>query len=107
MKTIYHNGVIITGSCQQDMSTPPACLVVEQDLVAYVGNTDDPFVAKALAEEDTQKVNLEGRIILPGFIDGCDSLISTVVPRLTGIDTCTSSSSAPRSPKSPSNTAPT
>lgn len=73
MKTIYHNGVIITGNRQQDMSTPPTCLVVENDLVAYVGNADDPFVANTMEDAETQKINLEGRIILPGFIDGCAS----------------------------------
>lgn len=70
MKTIYHNGIIVTGNRQQDMSTPPTYLVVENDLVAYVGNADKPSVAKTLEDTETQKVNLEGKIILPGFIDG-------------------------------------
>jgi predicted amidohydrolase YtcJ len=71
MKTVYHNGVIVTGDRQQDMSTPPTCLVVENDLVAYVGNVDDAFIAETLEDSEIQKVNLQGRIILPGFIDGC------------------------------------
>ncbi|BCR88199.1 amidohydrolase [Aspergillus chevalieri] len=70
MKTVYHNGVIVTGNRQQDISTAPTCLVVENDLVVYVGNDDNLFIVKTMENTKTKKVNLEGRIILPGFIDG-------------------------------------
>lgn len=74
MKTVYHNGVIVTGNRQQDISTAPTCLVVENDLVVYVGNDDNLFIVKTMENTKTKKVNLEGRIILPGFIDGCMAL---------------------------------
>lgn len=53
MKTIYHNGIVITGSRQQDMPTLPTCLVVENDLVVHVGNTDDSFIAKTIEDTET------------------------------------------------------
>lgn len=56
MKTLFRNAVIAS-------PTEASCLVVEDDRIAYVGSEQDAPAAD-------QQVDLAGRRVLPGFIDG-------------------------------------
>lgn len=72
-RILYHNGAIITGHREQDLSKPCTCLVVDDDIVAFVGDTQDPLVQDLFKDDEIDKVDLEGRTVLPGFIDGYTS----------------------------------
>lgn len=69
-KTLYHNGAVITGHRGQDLSKPCTCLVVDHDIVAFVGDAKDPLIKSLAKDDEIEKVDLEGRTVLPGFIDG-------------------------------------
>jgi predicted amidohydrolase YtcJ len=58
MKTLFHNG-IITAAAQPTATS----LVIEDDRIIYVGSEQDAPAAD-------KQVNLAGRRVLPGFIDG-------------------------------------
>ncbi|PLB55765.1 putative metal-dependent hydrolase [Aspergillus steynii IBT 23096] len=62
MKTLYKNGTIVSGSSAEDFST---CMLVEDDRIAYTGN--DVHLHEGSADE---VVDLQGKRVLPGFIDG-------------------------------------
>ena len=52
------------------MSKPCTCLVVDHDIVAFVGDAKDPLIKGLAKDDEIEKVDLEGRTVLPGFIDG-------------------------------------
>lgn len=62
MNKIYYNGDIITMKSKDDN---PTAIVTDEDKIIFVGDYD---AAKGLYE-DAQQVNLEGKTIMPGFID--------------------------------------
>lgn len=70
METLYHNGLIITGNHDQDLSTPCTCLLVKGDIISAVGAEDEPSIQRRLHDEKTKKVDLNRRIVFPGFVDG-------------------------------------
>ncbi|KAF7585240.1 hypothetical protein BBP40_011599, partial [Aspergillus hancockii] len=61
MKTIYKNGLIITGQ-----SPEPTTMVTENDRIVYIG----PESEATTLHSDSTVIDLEGRKVLPGFIDG-------------------------------------
>lgn len=70
METLYRNGVVITGHRDQDLSLPCTCLLVKGDIISAVGREDEPSIQHRLQDGKTKKVDLEGRMVLPGFVDG-------------------------------------
>lgn len=62
--TIYYNGSIVT--VDKDMSYAEAIAVKDGKIIA-VGKEGDVL---KLAGNDTQKVDLKGKTMLPGFYDG-------------------------------------
>ncbi|KAI9935008.1 hypothetical protein ASPWEDRAFT_54053 [Aspergillus wentii DTO 134E9] len=70
MKTIYNNGVIICGAATQDVSIPRTCMIVDNDRIVHVGNDTDEAVVQTGQEDGIEVVDLEGRRVVPGFIDG-------------------------------------
>ena len=65
MTTTFINGRILSSE-QED--TFLATMVIKGELITYIGSEDDEQVFQAQAEGPT--VNLNNRIVLPGFIDG-------------------------------------
>jgi hypothetical protein len=61
--TVLLNGVVYT--VDDDFSTAEAIAVLGDEIV-FVGGTEE---ARSLAGDDTQVVDLEGRTVVPGFID--------------------------------------
>ncbi|MGL5329928.1 MAG: amidohydrolase [Peptostreptococcaceae bacterium] len=70
-KKIYFNGNVIT--VDQNESVQEAFLV-EEGLIKAVGTNDEVL---ALADENTEKVDLEGKTVLPGFIDPHGHVVAT------------------------------
>lgn len=67
MRVLYHNGFVFTGRREQDLSKPCTCLVEQDGIIAFVGDKDDPLIRD---QKHDSEVDLEGRTVLPGFIDG-------------------------------------
>lgn len=67
MTVLYHNGFVVTGRREQDLSQPCTCLVVDDGVIAFVGDSDDPLVRDV---KHDREVDLEARTVVPGFIDG-------------------------------------
>ena len=63
MHTIYYNGILITMDKNQTQAT---ALCINDGKIIKVGD-DDTILS--LKKEDTQLINLEGKVMLPGFID--------------------------------------
>lgn len=61
MKTLYKNGHFITGH-----SPEPTCMITEHDRIIYLGE-ESPAMSH---HPETHIMDLEGRKVLPGFIDG-------------------------------------
>ena len=62
METLYYNGNIIT---MEDGAEPEAVLV-KDGFISFVGNLDE---AKKNAGKNAELVDLQGKCLLPGFID--------------------------------------
>lgn len=63
MKKIYYNADVVT----MDESNPGCeAVVVEDGKIIFAGSNDD---ALKMAEADSEKIDLEGKALLPGFID--------------------------------------
>ena len=62
MKTLFKNGTIVPGAAETDSLC--TCMIIEDDRIVYVGN-DEPT-----SLSDYQVIDLGGKKILPGFIDG-------------------------------------
>lgn len=69
MKTIYHNGTILT------LAEPlrAEALLVEDGRIVSVG---DKQTVLALQDEETVLVDLAGKCLLPGFIDAHSHICS-------------------------------
>lgn len=63
MKKLYYGGDIITMKSEEDA---PQAVVTEDEKILYVGTLAG---AEALCEADTERVNLEGKTLMPAFID--------------------------------------
>lgn len=76
MKTLYWNGNIIT--VDRDNTIAEAILVIDGRIAKVGSNTE----LHAMADDDTVKVDLQGKTMLPGFIDSHGHIIrSEVYPR--------------------------
>lgn len=65
MKTLFKNGTIVPGAAETDSLC--TCMIIEDDRIVYVGN-DEPT-----SLSDYKVIDLGGKKILPGFIDGYPS----------------------------------
>ncbi|MBQ9156811.1 MAG: amidohydrolase [Eubacterium sp.] len=63
MKTLLYNGEVFTVNEQDDIQQ---AVLFEDNRIIFVGSDED---ALALCDADTEKIDVEGRSILPGFID--------------------------------------
>ncbi len=63
--TMYYGGDIVT--MEGDSAQYPEALVVKDGKILYVGSKDE---AMKQAGSDHTMVNLEGKTLVPGFIDG-------------------------------------
>lgn len=66
---VLHNGVIHTA---EPGRSPAAALAVTGDRIAYVGSDDG---ALALAGPETEVIDLQGKTVVPGFIEGHGHLL--------------------------------
>ena len=63
-KKVYFNGFVYTVNEARDVAS---AVVIDGDRIAYVG---DDTKAKAIGGADAELVDLEGKMMLPGLIDG-------------------------------------
>lgn len=63
MRTLYHNASVLSRT-EYDSKDAVTCLLVEDETIIYVGSEQD-------APASDKQVDLAGRRVLPGFIDGC------------------------------------
>lgn len=66
MATIYRGARILTAIDDSAPVADPQALVVEGDVISFVG---DPEAALEAAGDDAQVVDLDGGLIVPGFFD--------------------------------------
>ncbi len=73
-QTVYFNGYIYTVNEARDVAS---AVVIEGDRIAFVGGDDE---AKAFASDTAKLIDLEGHMMLPGFIDGhCHPILTAYV----------------------------
>ena len=63
MQKIYYNGDIIT---MNDINETVPAILIEDDSIIFTGELSK---AIKIANEDVEMVDLEGKTMLPGFID--------------------------------------
>ena len=63
MKKIYFNGKVVTVDKNESIKE---AVLVEDGIIKSVGTNDEIL---ALSDENTEKIDLEGKALLPGFID--------------------------------------
>ena len=66
--TIFRNARIFT-STSDELKDDAACLLIEDDRIAYIGSQDNDAVHQARAAGGTER-DLHGQLVAPGFIDG-------------------------------------
>ena len=64
MKTLYHNGQFVPMTSEDD--TFEALLVADDGTIAFTGS----LVEARERAEDASEIDLAGKTVLPGFIDG-------------------------------------
>jgi predicted amidohydrolase YtcJ len=73
MFSVFCNGWIFINSSQTQIQTGghifATCMIVKDDLIAYVGSKEDSDVQQAI-DSGAQVHDLSQKVILPGFIDG-------------------------------------
>ena len=62
-RKVYFNGNIITVDSKESIAQ---AMLIEDGKIKAVGNNDEIL---NLLDENTEKIDLEGKTILPGFID--------------------------------------
>ncbi|KAK8063159.1 hypothetical protein PG996_007811 [Apiospora saccharicola] len=69
---VFHNGRFFTSQGTDGRAHAFAeCMVIEADgTIAHVGSLDDPEVARAEAAEGAVRHDMQGRVVLPGFVEG-------------------------------------
>ncbi|KIY00010.1 uncharacterized protein Z520_04647 [Fonsecaea multimorphosa CBS 102226] len=71
MRTVFRNARVFTGSQDASSYGKHSCMIVNDDLIEYVGDGSDAAVVQAAAEQGAKVVDLDSRHTLaPGFIDG-------------------------------------
>ena len=61
--TVFFNAAVYTVDASQEWAE---AIAVEGDSIVYVGDSD---AALALAGANTERIDLKGKLMLPGFID--------------------------------------
>jgi len=69
MATIFKNGRILAGAEDEWDANAHLCLIVSDDLIQYVGPNDHQVLSD-IGEKPTHTIDLSGRMVVPGFIDG-------------------------------------
>jgi predicted amidohydrolase YtcJ len=69
MRTVFKNARVFTGSQAESAYGQHSCIIVNDDLIEYVGNDDDRQVEIATKEGATVR-DLAQQTLAPGFIDG-------------------------------------
>ena len=69
-KIIYFNGDIITVNPNNEVAQ---AILIENGLIMAVGSTED---IRALSDENTKEINLNGKTMLPGLIDPHGHLVA-------------------------------
>lgn len=64
MQTLYYGGDVIT---MKEPSDAPEAVLVEDGTIRYVGSLEE---AEALCTEETVRTNLQGKTLMPSFLDG-------------------------------------
>jgi len=72
----FRNAAVYTVDVMQPWAS---CLVVHDDRIAYVGEDDG---ARAHLRDETLEVDLEGRFVMPGFVDAHDHLIGGALAKV-------------------------
>ena len=68
MKKMYYGGKIITMESKSlDDYVEPEAVLVEDGIISHVGKVSE---LKEYTDDDTEMVNLEGKCLMPAFIDG-------------------------------------
>ena len=62
-KTLLYNGEVITVNKENEIAE---AVLMEGNRIIYVGTNEK---ALALCDEETEKINVEGKSVLPGFIE--------------------------------------
>lgn len=68
MRTLFRNARIFT-AIDDDLDLELNCLLTSGDTIEHVGRQDDAIIAEA-RESGIEEVDVNGRLICPGFIDG-------------------------------------
>lgn len=69
-KKVYFNGEIVTVNENGDIAD---AILIENGLICAVGNREEIF---ALGGEDSEKIDMMGKTMLPGFIDSHGHIVS-------------------------------
>lgn len=76
-QTVFINGKIfqsgVSPGTNAGLHRPPtfaSCMLIRGDQVEHVGSASDAPIAAALADATVHVHDLQGRTILPGFVDG-------------------------------------
>lgn len=68
---LFHNGPIVTMAAGEDgASAGPEAVLVSGDRIAMLGSLEDVRRAADRQDGDVKDIDLNGRALLPGFIDG-------------------------------------
>jgi predicted amidohydrolase YtcJ len=69
MTTLFKNGKIFPGDGQGGDANAHLCMIVRDELIEYVGQNNDGALPST-GKQPTHIVDLHGRMVVPGFIDG-------------------------------------
>jgi predicted amidohydrolase YtcJ len=69
MTTLFKNGRIFPGDGQGGDANAHLCMIVRDELIEYVGQNNDGALPST-GKQPTHIVDLLGRMVVPGFIDG-------------------------------------
>lgn len=69
MPTVLKNARVFTGSNATSDHGRHSCMIINNDLIEYIGNDLDDSVVEAVGD-GARIVDLENHILAPGFIDG-------------------------------------
>lgn len=72
MTTVFHNGRFFrtTASNGKTSENFVECMVVQDGIIKHIGSTSDVLIKEAIDSDGVATHDMNGRIILPGFIDG-------------------------------------
>ncbi|KZL83907.1 amidohydrolase family protein [Colletotrichum incanum] len=68
MKKVFTNARILADQIERNYPTG-TCLVVEDTKISYIGDETDGIITALLEKNETQQIDLKGRVVIPSFID--------------------------------------